>query len=159
MIEQDMALNNVVIYTDGACKGNPGPGGWGVLLRSPDGSERELFGGERETTNNRMEMMAVIQALSALKRPCDVTLHLDSQYVLKGMTEWLAGWKSRGWKTAAKQPVKNDDLWQQLDQLVTTAGHQIDWRWVKGHAGDPGNERADGLANRGVEQTLVFGVR
>jgi len=159
MIEQDMALNNVVIYTDGACKGNPGPGGWGVLLRSPDGSERELFGGERETTNNRMEMMAVIQALSALKRPCDVTLHLDSQYVLKGMTEWLAGWKSRGWKTAAKQPVKNVDLWQQLDQLVTTAGHQIDWRWVKGHAGDPGNERADGLANRGVEQTLVFGVR
>ncbi len=145
-------MNRVTIYTDGACKGNPGPGGWGVLMRSADGSEKELSGGERETTNNRMEMMAVIQALSALKRPCEVTLHLDSQYVLKGITEWLAGWKAKGWKTAAKQPVKNVDLWQQLDQLVANAGHHIDWRWVKGHAGDPGNERADALANLGVAQ-------
>lgn len=149
-----MRLNEVVIYTDGACKGNPGPGGWGVLLRSPDGSEKELCGGELDTTNNRMEMMAVIQALLALKRPCTVTLHLDSQYVLKGITEWLAGWKAKGWKTAAKQPVKNVDLWQQLDQLVAQNGHTIDWCWVKGHAGDPGNERADALANQGVELAL-----
>jgi len=147
-------VNQVVIYTDGACKGNPGPGGWGVLLRSADGSEKELCGGELVTTNNRMEMMAVIQALLALKRPCAVTLHLDSQYVLKGITEWLPGWKAKGWKTAAKQPVKNVDLWQQLDQLVSAKVHTIDWRWVKGHAGDPGNERADGLANRGVEKAL-----
>ncbi len=148
-------MNKVVIYTDGACKGNPGPGGWGVLMRSEDGSEKELCGGELGTTNNRMEMMAVIQALTALKRPCSVTLHLDSQYVLKGITEWLVGWKAKGWKTAAKQPVKNVDLWQQLDQLVSTSGHTIDWRWVKGHAGDPGNERADALANRGVEKALA----
>jgi ribonuclease HI len=147
-------MTQVVIYTDGACKGNPGPGGWGVLLRSPDGTEKELCGGERETTNNRMEMMAVIEALAALKRPCDVTLFLDSQYVLKGITEWLPGWKAKGWKTAAKQPVKNVDLWQRLDALVANSGHAIDWRWVKGHAGDPGNERADALANRGVEQAL-----
>jgi ribonuclease HI len=139
------------MYTDGACKGNPGPGGWGVLLKSSDGSVKELFGGERETTNNRMEMTAVIEGLSALKRPCEVTLFLDSQYVLKGITEWLAGWKAKGWKTAAKQPVKNVDLWQRLDALVAQAGHEIDWRWVKGHAGDPGNERADALANAGVE--------
>ena len=144
---------SVVIYTDGACKGNPGPGGWGALLRADD-SEKELFGGELGTTNNRMEMMAVIQALEALKRPCLITLYIDSQYVLKGMTEWLPGWKAKGWKTAAKQPVKNVDLWQRLDALVNTAGHRIDWRWVKGHAGDPGNERADGLANRGVEKAL-----
>jgi len=147
-------LNEVTIYTDGACKGNPGPGGWGVLMRSADGTEKEMFGGERETTNNRMEMMAVIQALTALKRPCAVTLHIDSQYVLKGMTEWLSGWKAKGWKTAAKQPVKNVDLWQRLDELVAHQGHRIDWRWVKGHAGDPGNERADALANCGVEQAL-----
>lgn len=145
---------NVVIYTDGACKGNPGPGGWGAILRSADGSVKELFGGELATTNNRMEMMAVIQALAILKRPCSVTLYVDSQYVLKGITEWLAGWKAKGWKTAAKQPVKNVDLWQQLDQLVSHGGHTIDWRWVKGHAGDPGNERADVLANKGVEQAL-----
>jgi ribonuclease HI len=123
-------------------------------LRSADGSEKELSGGELGTTNNRMEMMAVIQALAALKRPCEITLHLDSQYVLKGITEWLPGWKAKGWKTASKQPVKNVDLWQQLDQLVATAGHKIDWRWVKGHAGDPGNERADALANKGVEIAL-----
>jgi ribonuclease HI len=147
-------MDSVVIYTDGACKGNPGPGGWGALLRSVDGSEKELFGGELGTTNNRMEMLAVIQALAALKRPCKVVLHIDSQYVLKGITEWLAGWKAKGWKTAAKQPVKNVDLWQQLDRLVSTSGHTIDWRWVKGHAGDPGNERADALANRGVELAL-----
>ena len=122
-------MNQVVIYTDGACKGNPGPGGWGALLRSADGSEKELFGGERVTTNNRMEMMAVIQALSALKRPCEVTLHVDSQYVLKGITEWLPGWKAKGWKTASRQPVKNVDLWQQLDALVAGSGHKIDWRW------------------------------
>jgi ribonuclease HI len=142
-------MNLITIYTDGACKGNPGPGGWGVLLKS-GATEKELFGGERETTNNRMEMTAVIEALKALKRPCQVTLHLDSKYVLQGITEWLPGWKAKGWKTAAKQPVKNVDLWQELDALAHTAGHQIEWRWVKGHAGDPGNERADALANKGV---------
>ena len=147
-------MDTVVIYTDGACKGNPGPGGWGALLRAPSGAQRELFGGARETTNNRMEMTAVIEALNALKRPCDVVLHVDSQYVLKGITEWLAGWKAKGWKTAAKQPVKNVDLWQQLDAAVSQSGHRIEWRWVKGHAGDPGNERADALANQGVELAL-----
>jgi len=147
-------LNKVEIYTDGACKGNPGPGGWGVLLKSGS-TERELFGGELATTNNRMELLAVIEALTALKRPCLVTLFLDSEYVRKGITEWISGWKARGWRTAAKQPVKNVDLWQQLDALVAGGGHQIDWRWVKGHAGDPGNERADALANRGVEQALA----
>jgi len=151
-------LNTVEIYTDGACKGNPGPGGWGVLLKSGS-AQKELFGGERETTNNRMEMLAVIMALESLKRPCHVILHADSQYVLKGMTEWLAGWKARGWKTAARQPVKNVDLWQRLDALVSNAGHRIDWRWVKGHDGDPGNERADELANRGVEHALGRGHR
>ena len=150
---EEAVLNTIEIYTDGACKGNPGPGGWGALLKSAD-SQKELFGGELGTTNNRMEMTAVIEALTALKRPCQVTLHVDSQYVLKGMTEWLAGWKARGWKTAAKQPVKNVDLWQRLDVLVNTAGHKIDWRWVRGHNGDPGNEYADMLANRGVEQAL-----
>jgi ribonuclease HI len=142
-------MNHVIIYTDGACKGNPGPGGWGVLLRS-GAVEKTLHGGERETTNNRMELTAVIEALKALKRPCQVTLYLDSEYVRKGVTEWLAGWKAKGWKTAAKQPVKNVDLWQALDALVQGGGHRIDWRWVKGHAGDPGNERADALANLGV---------
>ncbi len=143
-------MNPIEIYTDGACKGNPGPGGWGVLLKAA-GTEKELFGGEPSTTNNRMELMAVIQALSALKRPCEVTLFLDSQYVLKGITEWLPGWKAKGWRTASKQPVKNVELWQQLDALVQQGGHRIDWRWVRGHNGDPGNERADALANRGVE--------
>ena len=146
-------MNAIEIYTDGACKGNPGPGGWGALLKTSD-SQKELFGGELGTTNNRMEMMAVIEALSALKRPCHVTLHVDSQYVLKGMTEWISGWKARGWKTAARQPVKNVDLWQRLDELVSTSGHKIDWRWVRGHNGDPGNEHADMLANRGVEEAL-----
>jgi ribonuclease HI len=146
-------LNVIDIYTDGACKGNPGPGGWGALLKSVD-SQKELCGGDRLTTNNRMEMTAVIEALSALKRPCHVRLHVDSQYVLKGMTEWLPGWKARGWKTAAKAPVKNVDLWQRLDELVNSADHKIDWHWVKGHNGHPGNERADELANQGVEQAL-----
>jgi ribonuclease HI len=141
--------NFVEIYTDGACKGNPGPGGWGALLRSGS-SEKELFGGELNTTNNRMEMMAVIQALSALKRPCQVLLHLDSEYVRKGVTEWMKNWKARGWRTADKKPVKNEDLWRQMDELLASCGHQIEWRWVKGHAGNPGNERADSLANRGV---------
>ena len=144
---------HIVIYTDGACKGNPGPGGWGAVLANGS-TEKELFGGELGTTNNRMEMMAVIEALSALKRPCKVTLYLDSEYVRKGITEWIHGWKARNWRTAAKAPVKNVDLWQRLDALVSSSGHTIDWRWVKGHAGDPGNERADMLANKGVERAL-----
>jgi ribonuclease HI len=135
------------IYTDGACKGNPGPGGWGAVLEY-DGTERELFGGERATTNNRMELTAVIEALKALNRPCRVILHTDSQYVQKGITEWINGWKARGWKTAAREPVKNADLWKTLDEVVRT--HDIDWVWVKGHAGHVGNERADALANKGV---------
>ncbi len=143
----------VVIYTDGACKGNPGPGGWGALL-TMGGTEKELFGGELGTTNNRMEMTAVIEALSALKRPCQVTLYIDSQYVLKGATEWLRGWKAKGWRTAAKEPVKNVDLWQKIDTLLTSGGHTIDWKWVRGHTGDVGNERADALANKGVERAL-----
>jgi ribonuclease HI len=142
-------MSGVVIYTDGACKGNPGPGGWGALLQA-GGTEKELFGGEPLTTNNRMELMAVIQALTALKRPCEVNLYLDSEYVRKGITEWIHGWKAKGWRTASKQPVKNVELWQQLDVLVHQAGHRISWHWVKGHAGDIGNERADALANRGV---------
>jgi ribonuclease HI len=146
-------MNTIDIYTDGACKGNPGPGGWGVLLKS-GGTEKELFGGEADTTNNRMEMMAVIQALEALKRPCKVNLYLDSKYVLQGITEWIHGWKARGWRTASKEPVKNVELWQRLDAIVSTGGHEIDWRWVKGHAGDPGNERADALANKGVSSIL-----
>ncbi|MDO9114269.1 MAG: ribonuclease HI [Polaromonas sp.] len=144
---------HVVIYTDGACKGNPGPGGWGAMLTSGD-TVKELFGGEMGTTNNRMEMTAVIEALAALKRPCRVTLYLDSEYVRKGITEWISGWKARGWRTAAKQPVKNIDLWQKLDNLISSSGHTIEWRWVKGHAGDPGNERADALANKGVVLAL-----
>ena len=145
----------VILYTDGACKGNPGPGGWGALLIAGD-VEKEFFGGEKLTTNNRMELLAVIEGLSALKRPCQVTLYLDSKYVLQGITEWIKGWKAKGWRTASKQPVKNVDLWQRLDAVVSGAGHQIDWRWVKGHAGNPGNERADTLANLGVEQILAL---
>ena len=143
----------VVIYTDGACRGNPGPGGWGAVLTAA-GVEKELFGGELGTTNNRMEMTAVIEALAVLKRPCAITLYLDSEYVRKGITEWIHGGKARGWKTAAKAPVKNVDLWQRLDALVSTSEHTIDWRWVKGHAGIPGNEHADALANKGVERAL-----
>lgn len=125
-----------------------------MILRSAGHVEKELFGGEALTTNNRMEMTAVIEALSALKRPCDIALYIDSKYVLQGITEWLPGWKAKGWKTAAKQPVKNVDLWQKLDALVNTSGHTIEWCWVKGHAGDPGNERADALANMGVLKAL-----
>ena len=142
-------MNLVDIYTDGACKGNPGPGGWGVLLMAGE-TVKELYGGEAVTTNNRMELMAVIEALRALKRPCHVRLHVDSTYVLKGFTEWLAAWKAKGWRTAGKQPVKNIDLWQLLDDMVKHAGHRIDWHWVRGHDGNPGNERADELANLGV---------
>ena len=146
----------VAIWTDGACSGNPGPGGWGAMLTSGD-TVKELFGGEMGTTNNRMEMTAVIEALAALKRPCRVTLYLDSEYVRKGITEWISGWKARGWRTAAKQPVKNIDLWQKLDNLISSSGHTIEWRWVKGHAGDLGNERADALANKGVVLALSRG--
>ena len=146
-------MNEVTIYTDGACKGNPGPGGWGVWLKAGP-VEKELFGGELDTTNNRMELMAVIEGLTALKRPCTVLLYLDSQYVRKGITEWIHGWKAKGWRTASKQPVKNVELWTALDTLVNTGGHKIDWRWVRGHNGDPGNERADALANLGVEAAL-----
>ncbi|MCD8504977.1 MAG: ribonuclease HI [Burkholderiaceae bacterium] len=138
---------DVEIWTDGACKGNPGVGGWGVLLKR-DHHEKTLCGGEPDTTNNRMELTAVIEALNVLKRPCHIILHTDSQYVQKGITEWLPNWKLRGWRTASKQPVKNADLWQKLDDAA--ARHQIDWRWVRGHDGDPGNERADELANEGV---------
>ena len=141
-------MNKVTIYTDGACKGNPGVGGWGAVLES-GAHKKELFGGEQETTNNRMELMAVIKALSALKRPCEIKLHTDSQYVLKGITEWISGWKARGWRTASKEPVKNVDLWQALDAACQT--HQIEWIWVRGHTGNPGNELADQLANQGVE--------
>jgi ribonuclease HI len=144
-------VEKVEIYTDGACKGNPGVGGWGAWLRA-DGHEKELFGGERNTTNNRMELRAVIEALSVLKRPCEVIVHTDSEYVQKGISEWIHGWKARGWKTAARAPVKNVDLWQALD--AAQAQHRIEWRWIKGHAGHAGNERADALANRGVESVL-----
>lgn len=144
-------MNNesVVIYTDGACRGNPGPGGWGALLRCGD-KVRELHGGEALTTNNRMELTAAIEALVALKRACDVELHTDSNYLRQGMTQWLANWKRNGWKTAAKKPVKNADLWQRLE--TACARHRIDWHWVKGHSGNPGNEAADALANRGIDE-------
>ncbi len=139
--------DSIEIFADGACKGNPGPGGWGVILRAGQ-HEKEMFGGEPETTNNRMELTAVIRGLEALKRPCRIALYTDSQYVVKGMTEWLSGWKKKGWKNSAKEPVKNVDLWQQLEQLALQ--HEIEWNWVKGHAGHPENERADELANKGV---------
>jgi ribonuclease HI len=145
------AKEHVEIHADGACKGNPGPGGWGAWLAF-GGREKELCGGEALTTNNRMEMTAVIRALEQLKRPCKVKVYTDSAYVQKGMTEWLQGWKERGWRTADKKPVKNDDLWKQLDSL--TSQHDIKWVWVKGHAGHAGNERADTLANKGVEEFL-----
>lgn len=144
-------MSEVKIYTDGACRGNPGPGGWGALLLS-NGKERELCGGELATTNNRMELTAAIRGLSALTRRCNVIVYTDSEYVRRGIDEWLAGWKARGWKTAAKKPLKNKDLWVELDELA--GKHAISWRWVKGHAGNPGNERADQLANLGLEQSL-----
>ena len=140
-------MDKVEIFTDGACKGNPGPGGWGALLIAGT-HKKELYGGELNTTNNRMELKAVIEALTALKRPCEVIVHTDSQYVQKGISEWIHGWKARGWKTAAKEPVKNADLWKELD--AAQARHKIEWRWVKGHAGHDGNERADALANLGA---------
>lgn len=143
----DRSLTAIDIYTDGACKGNPGVGGWGALLVS-GAHRKELIGGERLTTNNRMELTAVIEALQSLKRTSRVCIHTDSQYVLKGITEWLPNWKRRGWRTSANAPVKNLDLWQRLDELVSQ--HQVDWLWVKGHNGHPGNERADALANQGV---------
>lgn len=143
-------MPNVVIYTDGACKGNPGRGGWGAFFQSKYHTH-EIFGGEAHTTNNRMEMMAVVEALKALKQPCIVDFYLDSQYVRKGLTEWMLNWKKRGWRTASGGPVKNQDLWQELDGLLENTKHTITWHWVKGHSGDPGNERADRLANQGVE--------
>ncbi|MCQ3830551.1 MULTISPECIES: ribonuclease HI [Microbulbifer] len=142
-------MKQVTIYTDGACRGNPGPGGWGALLMSGD-AEKELCGGESLTTNNRMELMAAIQALQALNQHCRVDLHTDSQYVRQGITGWIHNWKKNGWKTSAKKPVKNADLWQALDAAI--GEHEVHWHWVKGHAGDPGNERADALANRGIDE-------
>ena len=141
-------MDNVTIYTDGACSGNPGPGGWGALMQF-GANERELKGGEPQTTNNRMELFAAIAALEALKRPCTVNLHTDSTYLRDGITKWIINWKRNGWKTAAKKPVKNVDLWQRLEAAIQR--HEIAWRWVKGHAGDPGNEAADALAQQGLD--------
>jgi len=146
-----MMDKEVVIYADGACKGNPGIGGWGALLEY-DGRQRELFGGEANTTNNRMELTAVIRALEALTRPCRVSLHTDSQYVQQGITTWIHDWKKRGWKTADRKPVKNEDLWRRLDELRQR--HEVEWVWVRGHSGHDGNEHADRLANRGVETVV-----
>jgi ribonuclease HI len=145
----------VVIFTDGACKGNPGPGGWGAILIS-NGKRKELHGGEPATTNNRMEMTAVIESLAALKKRSRVQVFTDSQYVQKGISEWIRAWKKRGWRTAGKEPVRNEDLWRRLDELA--AGHSIEWHWVKGHAGHPENERADALANLGIERMAQHGV-
>lgn len=145
------AASETEIYTDGACRGNPGPGGWGVLLRH-NGHEKTLCGAEAETTNNRMELMAAIQGLESLTRPCRVRLTTDSQYVQKGVQEWMASWKRRGWKTAAKKPVKNVDLWKRLD--AATEGHEIRWHWVRGHSGHPENELADALANQAIDEML-----
>ncbi|MDX1914457.1 MAG: ribonuclease HI [Methylophilus sp.] len=146
-MQQNKLEDCVEIYADGACKGNPGPGGWGALLLF-GGNQKELFGGEALTTNNRMELTAVISALEALKRPCKIKIYTDSSYVQKGITEWIIGWKARNWRTSDKKPVKNEDLWRNLDRSVQQ--HQIEWIWVKGHAGNWGNERADMLANQGV---------
>ena len=140
------------IYADGGCRGNPGPGGWGVLMQSGENS-KELWGGEANTTNNRMELTAVIRALEALKRPTAARIHTDSQYVQKGISQWIHNWKRNGWRTADKKPVKNAELWQRLDELTKT--HELKWLWVKGHAGHPGNERADALANRGIDELLA----
>jgi len=138
----------VIIYTDGACKGNPGPGGWGAVLKYK-GKTKELYGGDPDTTNNRMELIAAITALESLTRSCSVQLHTDSKYVLQGITEWMANWKKRGWKTVSRHPVKNEDLWRRLDAAI--ARHNIEWKWVKGHSGEQGNERADALANLGID--------
>ncbi len=145
-------MDKVLIYTDGACRGNPGPGGWGAILCYGD-SEREIYGAERDTTNNRMELMAAIQALEALKRPCEITVTTDSQYVRQGITEWLPQWKRRGWKTADKKPVKNQDLWQRLEDA--THRHTVHWKWVKGHSGHEENERVDALANKAIDEMLA----
>jgi ribonuclease HI len=149
-------VSDVEIYTDGACRGNPGPGGWAALLRS-NGAEKELSGSETATTNNRMELMAVIMALAALKRGVSACVHTDSLYVLKGLTEWLPSWKARGWKTADKKPVKNQDLWERLD--AEAARHALRWQWVKGHAGHPENERVDALANAAIDAMLAADAR
>ncbi len=141
-------MDNVTIYTDGACSGNPGPGGWGALMQFGE-NERELKGGEPQTTNNRMELFAAIAALEALKRPCTVNLHTDSTYLRDGITKWIISWKRNGWRTTAKKPVKNVDLWQRLEEAIQR--HEIAWHWVKGHAGDPGNEAADALARQGLD--------
>lgn len=143
-------MSHVIIHTDGACKGNPGPGGWGAVLQTGGGHEKELWGGEAATTNNRMELTAAIMALEALTRPCRVDLHTDSRYVMDGITKWIGPWKSRGWLTADKKPVKNDDLWKRLD--AARARHQVKWHWVRGHAGHELNERADALSNRWIEE-------
>lgn len=144
-------MKQVIIFTDGACRGNPGPGGWGAVLRYGT-TEKTLFGGESDTTNNRMELMAAIMALEALTQPCQVVLTTDSRYVMDGITQWMANWKKRGWKTASKQPVKNADLWRRLD--AACGKHTIEWQWVKGHSGHPENEKADALANRGIDELL-----
>jgi ribonuclease HI len=145
-------MSIVEVFTDGACRGNPGPGGWGAVLRY-NGRERDIHGGEVQTTNNRMELMAAIKALESLRRPCRVVLTTDSQYVRKGITEWMPNWKRRGWRTADRKPVKNVELWQRLDELASQ--HEVDWRWVRGHSGHPENERADALANRGIDEVLA----
>ena len=155
-LSEDASTAPITVYADGACRGNPGPGGWGAWLSSA-GHERELWGGEPNTTNNRMELTAVIEALAALKRRSTVTIHTDSQYVKNGITSWIHNWKARGWRTADGKPVKNADLWDKLDGL--NAGHAVRWQWVRGHAGDPGNERADALANRGVDEVVAKGLR
>lgn len=151
ILVNDTTAMSVEIYTDGACKGNPGPGGWGALLRY-NGNEKTLSGAESHTTNNRMELTAAIQALAALKRPCQVDLYTDSQYLRQGMTSWISGWKEKGWRNSKKEDVKNADLWQQLDNLAQI--HQIRWHWVKGHSGHPENEQVDRLANEAIEQLL-----
>lgn len=151
-----IATAKVKIYTDGACKGNPGPGGWGALIITPEQVETELCGGEMGTTNNRMELMAVIKALQHFSQPQHILISLDSEYVRRGITEWIIKWKKNGWRTVSKQPVKNVDLWKRLDQLVLSAGHTIEWQWVKGHSGHPGNERADALANKGAYSTPYY---
>lgn len=148
----DAALTEVTLYTDGACRGNPGPGGWGVILRHQS-TDKTLYGGELLTTNNRMEMMAAIQGLKALKRPCKVQIYTDSKYLMQGMQEWLAAWKRNQWKNSKKEPVKNMDLWQELDRLAEQ--HTVSWSWVKGHSGHPENEAADALANKAIDELLV----
>ena len=144
-------MKDVIIYTDGACRGNPGPGGWGALIKF-DNAQKEIFGGQNNATNNQMELSAAIEGLSTLKEPCNVTLFTDSKYVMDGITQWIQNWKKNNWKTAAKKEVKNKDLWQKLDQLMTY--HHVQWQWVKGHSGDPGNEKADRLANKGIDSIL-----